>query len=286
MAATDTSLLGRLRRTRTVFGTDAHTAANGVHTFDVARAPDEDGYFGYAGPVLGGAIDLWWSPNLDEWKHVAADILPIRDARWATVVSGSDTLWLIVREKTSRIPFLGGQQLTLFESHDGRSFSRVGPSVARSTHDGMVANPFLFDDDDGIGLIYYEGGDDECRIWVRTATDPVRLADGTDRLLAAWTGRLLAAPSMYRRKSGEYVFLAESIHAETDDWTTVGTAVPNLDAQVVPDETTLLFADDEACPFPFVQSDTLYLFTSRCIEPHPPGEVDAAWEGVIREYDQ
>lgn len=290
-----------------VFDVDAHTRPNGVHTFSIARSPTTDGYVGYAGPVFGGAVDLWQSSSLSDWRPAAENpVLKQESIRWPSAFyhSDTDTLYLAARVDTdSRLqtahkllslngrvpaPFLspvGKTKIVWFASDDGTSLEFKGTLInMASTGRRKNQNPFLFERAEGRpGIVYYAGGGDAYEIRIRTADTVPELATARDRIVLS-SESLVAAPSVYYDPVRErYVLLVEQLHETTRKWITVAYPLDGLE-QATQDH-QVLFEDNEACPFPYVKDETLFLFTSRCLSDVRGNEIDGEWEGRLYSYD-
>lgn len=287
------------------FATDAHTRPNGVHTFSVARSPTGDGYVGYAGPVFGGAVDLWRSSTLPDWTSASQNpVLDQESIRWPSAFCDGGRLYLAARVDTdSRLrtahrllsldgqvpaPFLspvGNTKIVWFTSDDGGTFEFEGTLVDASTTDRPKnQNPFLFERANGRpGIVYYAGGGDAYEIRIRTADTVPELATARDRVVLS-SESLVAAPGVYHDPVRDrYVLLVEQLDDVTRKWITVAYPLDGLERTT--EEPRMLFADNEACPFPYVQDETLYLFTSRCLSDVRGNEIDGEWEGRIYTYD-
>lgn len=275
--------IGTHRERRHIFDPEDHASGTGVHTFDVVDAPDSEGFLGYAGPVEGGSIEVWESDDLVTWTHKGT-ALSGDDFRWATAVTTDGRVQVVVRETTSRIPLLRSQRLQLYHSDDGVSF-KAGETLVGDAPAGNPANPFLtYDEHTGdYVLVYYETDTEDWKIWCRRATSVPGLAKSPDRLLLDGDSFIAAPALLPHPTESEYVLFAESTDDDTGRWTTVALSAPSLDEFT--DERTVLFLEDEACPFPFYEDGTLYLFTSQCRGEHAAGEIDAEWDGYIHQYD-
>jgi hypothetical protein len=288
-----------------VFSVDAHTRPNGVHTFSITQSPNTDGYVGYAGPVFGGAVDLWQSSSLSDWRP--ADENPVLDRaslRWPSVFYDDETLYLAARVDTDskwqtaydllffggRIPapFLspvGKTRIVLFTSDDGVSFEFKGTLIDRASTDRPKnQNPFLFERANGQpGIVYYAGSNEAYEIRIRTAATVPDLSTASDRVVLS-SESLVAAPSVYYDPVRDrYVLLVEQLHETTRKWITVAYPLDGLEQATR--EHQVLFEDNEACPFPYVRDETLFLFTSRCLSDVRGNQIDGEWEGRLYSYD-
>jgi len=287
------------------FDINSHTQPNGVHTFSITHSPTTDGYVGYAGPVFGGAVDLWRSSSLFDWTPTAENPIFDRESiRWPSVFNDDETLYLAARVDIdsrwqtahtlmslgSRIPapFLppvGKTKIVFFASDDGVSFEFKGTLIDKaSTGQSKNQNPFLFERANGQpGIVYYAGGTEAYEIRIRTADTVPGLATASDQIVLS-SESLVAAPSVYYDPvQDRYVLLVEQLHETTRKWITVAYPLDGL--KQATQEHQVLFADNEACPFPYVRDETLFLFTSRCLSDVRGNQIDGQWEGRIYSYD-
>lgn len=309
------NMLTQLESSEIVTRFSKHTAFGGVHTFDVVPAPGGDRYFGYAGPLMDGPVDLFVSDDLETWKRYADNpILNQPGFRWPSVTRVDGTYFMAVRSPshpgnslsaglvrsilrktpTNRALFTLFRakekfaptlptSISLYRSEDGINFTRVSNLVDPYEHDNeRNQNPFLLDDPntDRVGLLYYSGGDSTWTIRHRLF-DPAT-AEVIDDVELIEADSVLAAPAaFYHPVRSEYVLFAEAVDERTGDWITVAYTSDDLSTPIDRTSRRTVFSDDEACPFPFVVGDSWYLFLSKR---HQSG-LFPYWEGQIRRYD-
>lgn len=273
-----------------------HTAIGGVHTFSVVPAPGSSEYFGYAGPLVSGPIDLWRSSDLKNWTPYPENpILETRGLRWPSVLYDRGWFHMVVRggydtpgrrastlgrlhsaamrnqplfaaERVyERLRDIPATSIDLYVSRDGVSFERKETLVERfASGNRDNHNPFLFRDPrtDEVAMVYYSGDRTEWQIRCRTASTVPALSRGEDRVVLS-SSRTLAAPAVFYHPTREqYCLLAEELN-ERNEWITTLYVSDDLSSGFHTSSRHVLFDDDEACPFPFVDDRTLHLFVSK-----------------------
>lgn len=292
------------------FKSEDHSSGRGVHTFDIVKQPDGDGYFGYAGPLIsGGRVELWVSDDCYEWRpHPERVVFQRPGARWPTVIREDESVFMIVRQATSpvdrvldwvyhrsdgtgmRIPrklfrYVGKTRLDIYKSEDGIQFEEVD-SLCRPNTTGRQKhkNPFLFKHPDrGVGLVYSSQSSSRFQIRYRHADTVRQLDESSDTVLLS-SDSLVAAPSIYYDDTtGVYSLLAEEMDHDRNVWLTTMYTVDNLRDGADPESRHVLFENNVACPFPYWDNNDSLLFVSHCITELERSVDETAWRGAI--YD-
>ena len=293
----------------------AHTAVGGVHTFSIVRDPANDRFFGYAGPLTDGPIDLWVSSNLIDWAPAAENpILAQPGLRWPSVYHEDDRFYLATRgeyfgdqsvgdrigvrtnREIARRPSLFAADrirrklttprptsISLYASDDGVSFDFEETFVEEYAHDNPFnQNPFLFPDppSGGVGLVYYSGDNQDIfDIRCRVAETVGGLLDAPSRTLIR-TDDLLAAPAVFYHPDRESYWLLAEAKADgpgSRRWIVVAYESASLTDGFEGATRRIVFENDVACPFPYVYEGDLYLFVSKRLR----GGLLPRWEGRI-----
>lgn len=311
---TDLDRIGEYRGITATLPT--HTAIGGVHTFSTVWNPEREQYVGYAGALLDGPIDAWTSDDLVNWDPYEGN--PIRNCpglRWPSVLRSDGRYFMAVRSErhtgataTDRLsrgvltraassrPLYaadrirrkftseGPTSISLYSSADGFDFEFESPLIdRRQTGMRYNQNPFLFVDPetDRPGIVYYAGTGDRWEIRYRYADSVPGLADAADTVLAS-SPTLLAAPAVfYHPTQSVFYLLVETFDEESENWLTEAYVLDDLSSRVEPTDSFLLFENDEACPFPYVADDTLYLFIARRLR----DGLFPYWSGTIHAFD-
>lgn len=294
----------------------SHTAIGGVHTFSIVWNPTREQYVGYAGALLEGPIDAWFSDDLHTWRPYESN--PIRNRpglRWPSVLHGDGTYFMAVRSErhtgngaTDRLfrgfltrspssrPLFAADRIrrkftpeapttiSLYSSEDGLDFTFETRLVDRA-QTGMPynQNPFLFVDPETgrPGLVYHTAEEGRWEIRYRSAESIPALSEAPDTVLAS-SSALLAAPALfYHPAQSAYYLLVETFDSETENWLTEMYVLDDLPSRVEAADSLLLFENDEACPFPYVENDTLYLFIARRLR----DGLFPYWSGTIHAVD-
>jgi hypothetical protein len=287
-----------------------HTTGRGVHTFDIVKQPDGDGYFGYAGPLIsGGRVELWVSDDLYVWQpHPDRVVFERPGARWPTVIQKGGSVFMIVRQATSpidcgldwvyhwsdetgiRIPrklfrYVGKTRLDIYESKNGVHFEKVSSLCNPNTTGREIhKNPFLFEHPNGgVGLVYFSRYNTLFQIRYRHADTVEQLRASSDTVLLS-SNSLVAAPSVYYDEAtGVYSLLAEEMNRDRNVWLTTVYTVENLRDGANLKSRHVLFDDNVACPFPYWDNDDSLLFVSHCTTGLNRSVDETAWRGLI--YD-
>jgi hypothetical protein len=285
-----------------------HTSGRGVHTFDIVKQPDGDGYFGYAGPLIsGGRVELWVSDDLYEWQpHPERVVFQRPGARWPTVIREGGSVFMIVRQSTSpvdrvldwvyhwsdetgvRIPrklfrYVGKIRLDIYESKNGVQFEKVGSFCRPNTTGREIhRNPFLFEHpDEGVGLVYSSRSSSLSQIRYRHADTVKQLSVSSDTVLLS-SDSVVAAPSIYYDEAtGVHSLLAEEMDRDRNVWITTSYMVDNLRDGVDLESRQVLFRDNVACPFPYWDGDDSLLFVSHCTTGLDRSVDETAWRGLV-----
>jgi hypothetical protein len=295
------------------FKSGDHSSGRGVHTFDIVKQPDGDGYFGYAGPLIsGGRVELWVSSDLYEWRpHPERVVFQHPGARWPTVVREGGSVFMIVRQAPSsvdfvldwvyhrsdeigmRIPrklfrYVGKARLDIYESKDGVQFEKVG-SFCRPNTTGRKKhkNPFLFEHPEGgVGLVYFSRSNSLFQIRYRHADTVRQLRVSSDTVLLS-SDSLVAAPSIYYDEAtGVYSLLAEEMNRERNVWLTTMYTVDNLRDGADPESRHVLFESNVACPFPYWDNDDSLLFVSHCTTGLNRSVDETDWQGLVYDIEK
>jgi hypothetical protein len=286
------------------FSSDQHTEDRGVHTFSIVNPSGVEGYYGYAGPVMGGSVDLWYSSDLRSWAQPADN--PVIDkpgVRWPTAVDIDGTTYLAVREcntgfsaQVADLVRRGKRRLwgtaavqpmsiALYTSDDSYSFNRCGTFISPDDTGNVVnRNPFLFVDrrTDNPSLVYYSGDGSSYEIRHRSAKTVSELANASDTVLLR-SDSLVAAPGIWYWPDAEiYTLFVEAFDTDRNVWITKLFVHEKLSSGF--HEVGMLYPDNEACAFPHLLDGDLYVTTSRCLGSVVNGGIDADWEGRVYRY--
>jgi hypothetical protein len=257
-------------------------------------------------------VDLWESPDLDEWQRVRENpILNQYGLRWPSVVRHKGEFYMLAREpytdvtggrirerferiaSHNRILKIGSRVLSkvagqattsigLFRSSDGVNFEYVDTVVEPSDTDRPVnQNPFVFENRSGrFVFVYYTGDSDRWEIRLRTADTPSSLASAEDSIILQ-KDRIVAAPTMfYHEQSDKYVLLTETVDQQTGDWVTEYHTSSKVGEKFETPDENIVYSNDQACAAPFVFDSSLYVFVSQ----RRQNDILQYWEGKINRY--
>lgn len=306
MFASETGL-GKYEGVVYSFDESAHSSGRGVHTFSVTWNPAERTYFGYAGPVERGAVDVWTSEDGVRWRqHDRETVADYGDWRWPTAITEDGIIYLIVDRNTSHVRWrqglrslvtLNGQlpnpvaslssRLELYESRDGIEFSYLDAVVTEEElGTPTIGNPFLFTDPTNghVALVYHSQDENRWEIRYRSAESVPGLGSASDTVLRT-DDELLAAPSMvYHPEQDSYYLFAEAVDEETGEWVTTMYQNESPTEEFQNSDETVIFSNG-ACPFPYVLDNRLFLFLSEANREARNGKISGNWTGKIHAFD-
>ena len=257
-----------------------HTGDSSPHTFSVVKNPlsEKTQYFGYAGEQQWGNVDLWISYDLLNWTPWPDN--PIIDGqpdprtplqkirfpkrkpekyqfRWPTVVTHRDTFWMV-----HTMNYRQGPYLILRYSTDGILFQYAGMITEPiSLEYGFgTTNPFIMKDkmsEEYVLFYQYEDRQTE-EIRIRKASHP-REFKRAEPVILMQTDNIsffAKAPGAFvDEKTGLYWLLTEG---HKSNWNTYAYYAENVTGPYQP--AGAILTDNSACPFPYLEDDTLNLF--------------------------
>jgi hypothetical protein len=265
---------------KTLFTEKDHTGDSSPHTFSVVKNPlsENPKYFGYAGEQQWGNVDLWMSDDLTNWTPWPEN--PIIDGcpdtrtplqkirfpkrkpekyqfRWPTVVTHRDTFWMV-----HSMNYRQGPYLILRYSTDGILFQYAGMITEPfSLEYGFgTTNPFIMKDkisEEYVLFYQYEDHQTE-EIRIRKASHPgdFKRAEPVILMQTDHISFFAKAPGAFLdEKTGIYWLLTEG---HKSNWNTYAYYAEDDTGPYQP--AGAILTDNSACPFPYVENDTLNLF--------------------------
>lgn len=265
---------------KTLFTEKEHTGDSSPHTFSVVKNPlsEKPKYYGYTGEQQWGNVDLWTSNDLLNWTPWPDN--PIIDGqpdprtpiqkirfpkrkpekyqfRWPTVVTHKDTFWMVHTMNYRQGPFL-----ILRYSTDGIHFKydRIITEPLSLEYGYGTTNPFIMTDPKNGDFILFYQYEDSSReeIFIRQAKHP-RLFKSAKPISIIKTDSIsyfAKAPGAFvDEKTGLYWLLTEGHETNWNTYAYYARQVTGPYQPVGP-----ILTDNSACPFPFVDHDTLNLF--------------------------
>lgn len=242
----------------TILGPTDHTAITSPHTLSVVR-PNPTGqynghtYWGYIGPQDQGSIDLRWSEDLETWTAYGSNpIVSGSEDRWASVLYEGNTFYMV-----HTVDYLTDSYITLMTSADGISFSYVSDLVPATVGEDM-RNPYLFKDPVGgdFYLFYKRSYGTTSEIRMKTASTITGLAAASSTLIMTRDASVgtLAAPSMFYY-DGVYWLMTEG---GGSPWVTEAYYGTSPSGSFTETGSNWVLGNGSACPFPYIENDTLY----------------------------
>ncbi len=265
---------------KTLFTEKDHTGDSSPHTFSVVKNPlsEKPKYYGYTGEQQWGNVDLWTSNDLLNWTPWPEN--PIIDGqpdprtpiqkihflkrkpekyqfRWPTVVTHKDTFWMVHTMNYRQGPFL-----ILRYSTDGIHFKydRMITEPLSLEYGYGTTNPFIMTDPQNSDFILFYQYEDSTReeICIRQANHP-RLLKSAKAISIIKTDSIsyfAKAPGAFvDDKTGKYWLLTEG---HKSNWNTYAYYAHSVTGPYNP--AGAILTDNSACPFPYVDNDTLNLF--------------------------
>ena len=235
-----------------------HSGKSSPHTLAVVR-PNPTGkynghtYWGYVGEANGGNIDLRFSEDLLTWEPYKNNpIITGKRSRWPSVFFKDGYFYM-----AHTIMFGGDSSIVLRKSTDGIRFL-LFTNLTEAIKGEATRNPFLFVDPNSakIYLLYKREKENISEIRIKEAMTPEDLKKSVSKVLLKRSPKTIAAPSMFFA-DGTYWLLTE---CNEKPWAVEAYASGSPTGPFIENPGGWVLTDDDACPFPFIEKNTLYNF--------------------------
>lgn len=243
--------------TQKILNETQHTGKSSPHTLCVVR-PNSTGkykghtYWGYVGEQKNGNIDLRFSEDLHNWQSFAGNpIIEGNKARWPSVLFEDGKFYM-----AHTINYGQDASIVLEKSHDGINFYKVANLTSSITNQDR--NPFLFKDPvtKKYYLFYKRYVNHKNEIRVKESATIEGLYNTNSIVLLERRKGTIAAPAMFYA-NGLYWLLAESGGMP---WAIEAYASAKPTGPFIENPAGWILSNDDGCPFPYVERDTLYLY--------------------------
>ena len=241
-----------------ILGETQHSGKSPPHTLSVVR-PNPAGkfnghiYWGYVGEARSGNIDLRFSEGLLTWQPYKDNpIIARKGIRWPSVLHEGDAFYM-----AHTIDFGGDSFLVLKKSTDGIHFSLVS-NLTNPVSGEDTRNPYLFKDlnSNNFYLFYKRWTEERSEIRVKEAKTLEGLCKASSKVLLTRVSGTIAAPSMFYA-NGIYWLLTEG---RGKPWVVEAYASATPNGPFIENPSGWILFNDDACPFPYVEGNTLYNF--------------------------